>query len=398
LAILRQGGWYVITPLLGVVSPLLALPVITSQFGADGWAAIAVGQALGAFAAVVVEMGWGLTGPQQVSRLPVEEALKVLRSATSGKALILSALVLPTGGCVVLLAPAFPLAALCSAVGAAMSGLTVGWYFQGRGEPMRVLFCDGIPRILCVVGAAGAMTVGAPLVTFGIALGAGAIGGLLVAAKLCQAPVVTVRFREFGVMDALRGQGMQVAARLVSSVYIALPTVAVAALFPSATASFSAIDRLARMALAVLQAVPTSMQRWIGRSEAKDLANVIRFTFWINAVVGLLAGICFFLAAPAAIRLMFSGEIPVSGPLCGAAGVLVGLTCMSRGVGSLVLVRLGMTHVILMSTIVGALAIGPLLGFGLSAGQATGAMVAVASTELCVLATQACVLVQRKKA
>ncbi|AAT88561.1 hypothetical protein Lxx06010 [Leifsonia xyli subsp. xyli str. CTCB07] len=45
------------------MSPLLALPAIAHTAGAEGWAAIAIGQSLGGAAGVLVELGWGSPAP-----------------------------------------------------------------------------------------------------------------------------------------------------------------------------------------------------------------------------------------------------------------------------------------------------------------------------------------------
>ena len=50
---------YAAFPLIGAVTPLLAIPAISQQFGAPGWASIAVGQSVGAAASVAVDSAGG---------------------------------------------------------------------------------------------------------------------------------------------------------------------------------------------------------------------------------------------------------------------------------------------------------------------------------------------------
>ena len=68
---------YAAFPMIGAVTPLLAIPAISQQFGAPGWASIAVGQSVGAAASVAVELGWGLTGPQAVAATDRADSLGV---------------------------------------------------------------------------------------------------------------------------------------------------------------------------------------------------------------------------------------------------------------------------------------------------------------------------------
>ena len=63
-----RTGLYVLVPAMGALIPLLAVPVVTGTFGATAFAALAIGQSVGAAAAVVVDLGWSLNGPQAVAR------------------------------------------------------------------------------------------------------------------------------------------------------------------------------------------------------------------------------------------------------------------------------------------------------------------------------------------
>ena len=46
---------------------LITIPIVTGIAGADHWASMATGQAIGASFAVIVIFGWGLTGPVTVA-------------------------------------------------------------------------------------------------------------------------------------------------------------------------------------------------------------------------------------------------------------------------------------------------------------------------------------------
>ena len=57
-------------PALSAVTPLIAIPAITSTAGARGWEAYALGLSIGSAACVIIELGWPLTGPQRVAAEP----------------------------------------------------------------------------------------------------------------------------------------------------------------------------------------------------------------------------------------------------------------------------------------------------------------------------------------
>lgn len=57
--ILRLGG-FVGFPLLGILTPLLLLPVIARVAGPTGWASIVSAIAIGSFGATAILWGWNI--------------------------------------------------------------------------------------------------------------------------------------------------------------------------------------------------------------------------------------------------------------------------------------------------------------------------------------------------
>ena len=54
-------------PLLSSLTPFLLLPYIARVGGEGTWNALAVGQAVGSLAAILVALGWTLSGPARVA-------------------------------------------------------------------------------------------------------------------------------------------------------------------------------------------------------------------------------------------------------------------------------------------------------------------------------------------
>ena len=129
-----RGLEYLAIPALGAVSPLIAIPAITATAGASGWAAIAIGQGVGSAAAVVVELAWGLTGPQRVSRLKGAERGDLYLLALLSKILVF-AIVAPFSFYISTLIcdDAFSNEAGWAALSACAVGLSGAWFFLGTG-------------------------------------------------------------------------------------------------------------------------------------------------------------------------------------------------------------------------------------------------------------------------
>ncbi len=352
---MRKLSTFTLVSLVGVLSPLLALPVVTAEHGARAWAAIAVGQAIGLTVGVLVELGWGLTGPQRVSRASPDTARQYLALATCTKALVFVPASVIGGATAAALTPADPALAAASATATASLGLTAAWYFIGRNDAAALLLTEGCARIALITAASVWIMNGGPALVYPLI-------GILLPGLL--APILAlwhqrVRWSYFSHQSwrrtwhtVLTQRGI-VAARLLSAAYIAVPVPLTGVLSPSTVAAFAAGDRLSRMGLSVLASVPNSMQSWVGRSEASRRRRRAWSAVGLNAVVGAVAGIAFLLLSPAVSSAVFSGAATVDPQYAAGFGLLVFIVCVSRGTGNLALVAFRMTRVVTVSALLG---------------------------------------------
>lgn len=81
--VVRLAG-FVVMPAAGVLVPLAALPAIGS-LGAATLLGVFYAQAVGAAGAVVVELGWGLSGTQRVARQAVRNSRQLVALSTLTK-------------------------------------------------------------------------------------------------------------------------------------------------------------------------------------------------------------------------------------------------------------------------------------------------------------------------
>lgn len=388
---LRTLALYIAIPAVSAVTPLVVLPALTTAYGAPGLASIAIGQSLGASAAVIAELGWSVLGPQLVAKSSTEQRRQLYRSAFATRLTAL-AVVAPIAVIIsFLLAPDFKWAAAIIALGLSLSALSPSWFLIGTNRPLLILATEAGPRLLLSVLSAMLLLTGAPLLVYGAGIAVAAIITWLVTARVTQQalwPSVS-DFRE-GRVVILR-QFPLTFGRIVSVLYTSLPVTIVALVSPSSTATFAAIDRLLRMATTLLGAIPTRLQSWVGADPHPSGRHRSRQSLVANACLGFVSGLGFAVLAPFVGNYVFSGVVTFSPELTALAGAVIFAICTSRGFG-LSLVAEGKANWIAAANI-GAAAVGVtsiyLLG-GL--WGADGAVVGELAAEIVGLAIQALIL------
>lgn len=344
---------YVAAPGLAAAVPLLTIPAITLNFGVDDWASIAVGQAVGAGAGIVAELGWGVTGPQRAAAGSPHERLQLYLRSLVSKVLPVTVLALVAGITAWVLAPTVQMEAAVIAVGATGAALSQSWYFVGTGEPRRMILTDTVPRVVLTVSAAVTLFFGAPLVVYSAA-------ALLFPVVTVALGLLTVRPGRLSLRAApavtrctLREQRTISVGRAFGALYTALPIALVGAVNPGALAVFSAGERLMRMGLTLLAGFPARLQSWVGVAEGQEKISRARQTIGLSGALGLAAGAAYLVLAPAASQIIFAGQVTIAPGLAALFALNVVLICTSRGVG-LALVAVGAANSITYAAVLAA--------------------------------------------
>ncbi|MDX2376583.1 hypothetical protein M4I32_07195 [Microbacterium sp. LRZ72] len=352
---------FLLVPALSAVTPLIAIPAITSTAGARGWEAYALGLSIGSAACVIVELGWPLTGPQRVAAEAPGDRWRTLVSSIRTRLLVLLIL----GPLAVLVAialtritgAAYTITAALMAAASASTGLSGNWYFTGVGKPLRILTSDAIPRALLVSAASLAVVGGAPLQVipagFLIAVLFSPVASLLLARHERREKA---RFTLRDDVRVMRLQFTAMSGRSVAALYAALPITLVGIFAPAAVATFAAAERLMRMSLTVLQAVPNALQNWLGSAPSRgEMRRRARMAIALNSSVGVVAGTGFALIAPWFAPILFTGTVAIDPLLATAAGIVLALVCVTRATGPLALIRYGRVHAVTASAIAAAI-------------------------------------------
>lgn len=351
---------FLLIPGLNAVTPLIAIPAITSTNGTQGWEAYALGLSIGSAGAVVVELGWPLTGPQRVAaQAPGQRWLTMVSSLRTR--LLAFLLVAPAiMGLAVLLARHAQISHVTTASLMALASVTVGlsgnWFFIGIRQPLRILTSEALPRATLITVAAFAVLAGAPLETVPLAYLLSAIISPVVSFFMIRSNrEAPARFTLAQDLRVIQTQFSAMGARSIAALYTALPITLVGIFAPSALATFAAAERLMRMGLTMLQAVPNMLQNWLGSATSRDERRYrATRSILINGGVGVFSGVVLAVAMPVVTPVLFTGTVEIEWRVAALTGVVVVLMCISRASGGLALVAYQRVSALTLSTSAGA--------------------------------------------
>lgn len=376
---------FLLIPGLSAVAPLIAYPAITARYGAEGFAAIAIGQSMGVTAAIICELGWSVIGPQAIARGADSSSMHRASVATKLMALAVG---LPTAAVVAFsVAVDFQIAAAATAAALSLSALSPVWVLTGLNRPGVILGVDVVPRIALSLSSAVAINWGAPLTVFAAAAGLGTMLSIPLAGWTAGFRVVPMWSDFANGARVIRRQLPLTAGRSVSVVYTTLVTTVVAAVAPGSVALYAATDRVLRMGLAVLAGVPSRLQSWLGQSSDADRRRRSVQSLITNTALGLLAAVSFFVAADPFAQILFSGTIVITDSTAALGSLIALMVCTSRGFG-LSLVSANRANAIALGSVVGAV-VGGAAALALIPGLgANGGLIAVAAAELAGILVQ----------
>lgn len=387
---------YLVAPVLSAVTPLLVFPSVTRMFGEPGLGAMGIAQSVGTAASVIGELGWAVVGPQRIAALSGHERARYVRLASASRLVALAVLVPLCILIVTALSPEFKFESAIISVGSTMAGLSLGWAWIGANRPSRMLFFESIPKLLLSVTAAGIISLGGSLAVYGVALIIGALISLLAGMLDFTALRADVRADRQEILHALREQAVVTGGRSITAGFTALPVTLIALVSPAAVPLFTAIDRLARMSLSVLAAVPNRLQSWLGSAGSiENLRHRNRWQILMNAGTGITVGILYAILVPFVASFVFSGTVHIAPSTAWISGLMIAVICVSRGLG-LSLVAFGRAKWLLPSSAAAcAVGICAVLGFGFLFG-AIGGVAGVVCAEAVGALVQALALRRRK--
>ena len=381
-------------PLLSSLAPFLLLPYIARVGGEGTWNALAVGQAIGSLAAILVALGWTLSGPARVAGTSDPRLRRRLYAMSLLTRLAAFAVCIPVLAGVAALYgdgghfwETFVMAAAQAA-----AGLSPAWYCIAIGNAGLIARYDVVPRIVGTIVCVPVLLATGLIILYPAAI---LVGGLLGTyfftrrhsrrqdyAGLHAAPVL----REIWALRAASGTTMAAAA------YSATPILVVAAAaLPSGLAVFVSAEKLFRVGLMAVGALGSSLQGWVAEIDS-DHVKRRKFSLLCHAVLGLAGLAGFALLGPFVTQILFGTALAADFATCFWFGLAFLFISVNTSTGSHWLVPMGRIRAVFWSTVAGA-AVGlpAMLALSISLQGAGGAL-GLAIGEFVVCAVQAIAL------
>ncbi len=383
----RRVSSFVGLPLISLLGSLAILPAVASAGGARGWAAVALGQALGGGAATVLQYGWGFVGPTRLLTLSPLDRGRLLWVSMLSR-LLVGALLLPAAaGAAAMLAPdGYRLLAALTALALGTTGLSALWFFVGTGQPGSAAGYETVPRVVVLLAAAAVVLLTQDAIWYPVLF----LGSQVLATGWLTYRLGVVSLRRTTWATAVRVLLEQRAAAgtdVVFAVILAVPTSLLAAVAPGAVATFAAGERVQILAKSGIQPVFNAFQGWVSETPAEAAARM-RLAVGATSACGALGGLVFAVGLPVVDDALFAGEVSVGHGVSVFLGLSLALYALTSSITFTVLAPAGLTGAIFRSTAVGALVVvvgiailSPLFG-------AVGGAASVAVAQAAALAAQ----------
>lgn len=133
-------------PLISLLTPLVALPLLARSVTVQDFVSVAVGQSVGALGALVVAYGWSVTGPAEVARCDPQQRPALWRESVRTRFLVYVVVAPAALVGARLVDPGESWLAGIVAVASLVGGMTVTWYAVGTGRPGILALYDAMPR------------------------------------------------------------------------------------------------------------------------------------------------------------------------------------------------------------------------------------------------------------
>lgn len=369
---------FAIIPLLTMASTILVLPIISSRFGPEGWAALGLGQSLGAFLSVIAGLAWHVVGANEVASKGEGERQVVYAESLKSRAFVFLVL-LPIGTILCLvLAPAYRWESVAFMVGTGLNCLTASWFFAGTGQPGYVIRNEAMIRLTAYLASIPALIVFDSLWSYAIVL---VVAGVIMAAvnswSICKSNFRQAWSCARPIPIILRDHFSGMVSRALSAGHQYLGVTMVSILLPQSLPLYTALDNMQKSVNNATAFYPQAFAWWVGSAdelEARHKRVKILTTLTLGISVGVFS--VWVIGGPLAMRLLYQGEVAVSVSLHVWTAFGMAMFSLSRGLGQLSLVPLGMKNVVYRGTSLCAMLGLPGIVVGLWVGGVAGALAA----------------------
>lgn len=396
-AIAKRIGAFAGLPLLSAIIPFLLLPFIARVGGEGIWNALAVGQAFGSVAAILVALGWTLSGPARVAGIVDPDQRRRLYALSLLTRLVAFVVCVPIlAGIAALFGDhTYFWEMFLMAVAQAAAGLSPAWYGIGIGDAKLIARYDVVPRIIAILVCVPFLLASGLIVIYPAAILAGGLLGTFLFTRRHSSWKDYSHFHGRLIAKEIWALRAASSTTMAAACYAATPVIVVAAVaLPAGLAAFVSADKLFKIALVSVAALGGSLQGWVAEIGVDHLRRR-KFSLLSHTVLGFAGLVGFSLLGPFATEVLFGQVLVADFQTCFWFGIAFLFVSINTSTGSHWLVPAGRIRAVLWSTAAGA-AIGlPAMVVLTSTMQGAGGALGLAIGEFVVCAVQAVALVPR---
>lgn len=367
---LRRIAGFAVIPAMTMISTVLLLPIVSDRFGPEGWAALGLGQSIGAFVSVIAGLAWHVFGPHRVAVSNVFRRQVIYAESIKTRGVLLGVL-LPFA-CVFsyMLAPSFKWESVLFVIAVALNCFTAAWYFAGTGQPKFVIRNEAVLRLSGYLVSIPLLMFFGQLWLYGLVL-------MVTGVSMAVANITTIlhgRHRSIWrvtrpLSQLFREQLHGSISRVLSAAHMYLGISMVAILVPQGLPIYTALDTVQKSMNNATTMYPAAFAWWVGSSLGPVQKAVrIRRLLILSLSLGILLALTWAVVGQWVMGLLFQGRLEISFWLNAVNGWCMAAYFVANSVGQLGLVPIGREATVYRGTSIGAV-----VGFG---GLVLGVVVA----------------------
>ncbi len=387
-------------PFLALITPFLFLPILARVAGADAWVAIAVGQSIGGFAALLVSLGYNTIGPAMVATAAPVDRPALLRRSLRARltvfvpvalfAVLIAALVSPASNRV---ESAIMAAAL------SLTGLASSWYMIGLGRAALIALWEILPRAIATLVAVPLLLVLGQVIWYPVLLVVASVASVVGYAVHSGAAAGFWNRSPGQVRAVIREHRSAVTAEVAAGAYNSLAVTFVSGVTASAAAAaYVSGDKLYKVGQYSVSALGNALQGWVVEDSRAHFARRARTSFLLHAGLGIIGLITFTFAGAPLSSLLFGSAVAIDQPTAFAFGVAALLIALGTTLGRVTLIGLGARREFMTSVLSGAAVGVPSVLLLASTFGAAGGAWGLACGEFVSVALQAAFVFRRRAA
>ena len=352
----RGLGLFGLSVVLNGGVSLISIPVIVAVVGAEPWASMATGQAIGASFGVLIIFGWGLTGPVTVAMARPEGRPKIFLDSLFARAVLLVPLLGIQAAVTFAIVPHEKAVAFLSGVAMMLAGASANWYFTGESRADRFLLLDTVPRVTGNLAGVVAVAATGELLFFALAQLGGAVIALVVSASVIfRGSRLDIRTAAHWptIIRSLLDQRHGIVATAVFAAYTPAVLALIALLVPALLPMFVLADRVGKFVAMAVSPLLQVFQGWVPAASGIDRVRRIRISGWVALATAVVAGGAYTVSLPSFSQLLTHGQVGFGLAATIAFGLNMTMSILSPYLTNVGLMTVGRVHTVAVSVAAG---------------------------------------------